>query len=153
MVLKVGDKAPQIDLKDQNGKPRRFKDLKGKILILFFYPKDDTPGCTAEACSFRDNYEAFKKLGVEIWGVSSDNNQSHINFTSKYKLPFTLISDENNNLRKKFGVSNTLGVIPGRVTYIISKEGIIIDIYKDLLNGPAHVINALKIIKEHTKQL
>ena len=153
MVLKVGDKAPQIDLKDQNGKPRRFKDLKSKILILFFYPKDDTPGCTAEACSFRDNYEAFKKLGVEIWGVSSDNNQSHINFTSKYKLPFTLISDENNNLRKKFGVSNTLGVIPGRVTYIISKEGIIIDIYKDLLNGPAHVINALKIIKEHTKQL
>ena len=91
MTLKPGDKAPAISLPDQEGKLRSSNDLKGKALVLFFYPKDDTPGCTAEACSFQESYQEFKKLGAEVWGVSGDNIISHKNFASRYKLSFPLL--------------------------------------------------------------
>tara|TARA_B100001996_G_C18259369_1_gene438460 strand:- start:27 stop:479 length:453 start_codon:yes stop_codon:yes gene_type:complete len=147
MTLKKGDKCPHIELSDQFGKTRSSKEIKGKKLVLFFYPKDNTPGCTAEACAFRDNYDYFKKCGAEVWGVSSDDINSHISFASKYKLSFSLLSDKDNKLRKLFGVPSPLGLLPGRVTYIIDSNGIIIDIYKDLLNGPIHVQNAMNILK------
>ncbi len=150
MALRVGDKAPKIELSDQNGKIRRTKDLKGKLLILFFYPKDETPGCTAEACSFRDQYTAFKKLGAEVWGVSGDTRESHLKFTQNHNLPFPLLVDENNHLRNEFKVPNVLGLVPGRVTYVINGEGRILHKFNNLLNGPAHVKEALKILEKNT---
>ncbi len=148
MSLKAGDKAPDIALLDQTGTMRNMKDLRNKTLILFFYPKDDTPGCTAEACGFRDNYDLFKIFGAEVWGVSGDSEISHINFSEKNKLPFPLLSDTNNKLRKAFGVPNTLGIIPGRVTYVIDSKRIIRSVFNNLLNGPAHVNEALRILEE-----
>ncbi len=148
MPLKAGEKAPDFALKDQSGITRKNKDVIGKILVLFFYPKDDTPGCTIEACSFRDNYADFTKLDAEIWGVSSDSESSHKLFSERYKLPFPLLSDQDNSLRKLFKVSNILGVIPNRTTFIINKEGNIYQVFNNLLDGAAHVREASKFIKE-----
>ncbi len=100
MTLKIGNKAPEIELRDQNGKLLRSRDIRNKALILFFYPKDDTPGCTAEACSFRDNYLIFKELGAEIWGVSGDNQKSHKLFAQRHNLQFPLLCDEENKIRQ-----------------------------------------------------
>ena len=148
MTIKTGDKAPEIALKDQEGKLRSSKELKGKTLVLFFYPKDDTPGCTAEACGFRDNFDLFKIFGAEVWGVSSDNQFSHKKFSQKHDLPFPLLSDTGNSLRESFGVPKALGILPGRVTYIIDPKGIVRYIFNNLLNGPAHVNKALQILEE-----
>ena len=148
MSLKVGDQIPDFDLLDQSGISRKSKQLKGKALILFFYPKDDTPGCTAEACGFRDKYDLFKIFGAEVWGVSSDSSSSHRKFIEKNDLPFPLLCDTKNTLRKLFGVPKTLGLIDGRVTYIIDPEGKIRHVFNDLLNGPAHVSEALRILEE-----
>ena len=147
MPLRVGDKAPEFELYDQNGTPRKNTALKNKYLVLFFYPKDGTPGCTAEACSFRDNYLVFKKLNCEIWGVSGDNENSHREFAEINNLPFPLLIDHNNALRKLFSVPKTFGIIPGRVTFIIDKKGEIYNIFNNLLDGPAHVNEALRIVK------
>ncbi len=152
MALKAGNRAPQIELTDQNGKIRRSKDLRGKLLVLFFYPKDETPGCTAEACGFRDEYTTFKELGAEVWGVSADSQESHLQFAKIHNLPFPLLVDKNNSLRKKFEVPGVLGVLPGRVTYIIDGSGTILHIFNNLLNGPAHVKQALKIARENTSK-
>ena len=146
MSLKIGEKAPDFSLLDQDGKIRSLKKLQ-KPLVLFFYPKDNTPGCTAEACSFRDEYEEFKKLNYEVWGVSGDSTESHNQFAKTYKLPFPLLFDSNNSLRRAFRISNFLGVIPGRVTFIIDKNKTIIHLYSNLANGPAHVEESIKFIK------
>ena len=148
MSIKPGDKAPEIALPDQEGNERSSKNLKNQTLVLFFYPKDDTPGCTAEACGFRDNYDLFKIFGAEVWGVSSDSQESHRNFSQKNQLPFPILTDKRNKLRQAFGVPNVLGVIPGRVTYIINSKGIVKHIFKNLLDGPAHVNDALRILEE-----
>ncbi len=148
MSLRLGDKAPDIDLKDQAGNRCSIKNLNGKTLVLFFYPKDDTPGCIAEACGFRDNYDLFKIFGAEVWGISGDNEESHRKFATNNQLPFPLISDNGNNLRKAFGVPNAMGIIPGRVTYVIDSNGIIRHIFNNLLNGPAHVNEALRVLEE-----
>ena len=148
MALNKGDKAPEIALPDEKGFIRRSKDLIDKNLVLFFYPKDDTPGCTAEACGFRDNYDLFKIFGAEVWGVSSDSKNSHLKFIEKNKLPFPLLSDQENKLREAFGVPKTLGIVPGRVTYVIDKNGIIRHIFNNLLNSPAHVNEALRVLEE-----
>ena len=150
MKLKVGDNIPSFSLKDQNGKVRTPSE-SSKPLVLFFYPKDDTPGCTIEACGFRDKYDLFKILGAEVWGISNGNTQSHLKFANKNKLQYPLLSDQNNLLRKKFGVPKTLGFIEGRVTYIINSKGIIIHIYEDLLNGPAHIKEAIRALKKLQK--
>ena len=147
MKLKVGDKIPSFSLKDQNGNYRNSKELN-KPLVLFFYPKDDTPGCTIEVCGFRDKYDLFKILGAEVWGISNDSNISHLEFANKYKLQYPLLCDMNNNLRRKFGVPKLLGFIEGRVTYIIDSKGVIRHIFEDLLNGPAHIKEAIKALKE-----
>ena len=144
--LKIGDQIPLFSLRDQNGHIRTPKKLN-KSLVLFFYPKDDTPGCTIEACGFRDKYDLFKILGAEVWGVSNGNTQSHLEFANKNKLQYPLLCDQNNILRKQFGVPKKLGFIEGRVTYVISSEGIIKHIFEDLLNGPAHIKEAIKELK------
>ena len=147
MKLKIGDQIPSFSLKDQNGNIRTSYKSK-KPLVLFFYPKDDTPGCTIEACGFRDKYDLFKILGAEVWGISNGNTQSHLKFANKNKLQYPLLCDQNNTLRKKFGVPKTLGFIEGRVTYIINSKGTIIHIFEDLLNGPAHIKEAIKALKK-----
>ncbi len=147
MKLKIGDKIPTFSLIDQNGENRTSDDLK-KTLVLFFYPKDDTPGCTIEACGFRDKYDLFKILGAEVWGISNGDSVSHLAFANKNNLPYPLLCDKNNNLRKLFGVPKFLGMIEGRVTYIINSKGIIIHIFEDLLNGPAHIKEAIRALKD-----
>ncbi|WP_320667864.1 peroxiredoxin [Prochlorococcus sp. MIT 1307] len=148
MPLKVGDHAPEFSLLDQLGNLRSNKQLKSKPLVLFFYPKDDTPGCTAEACGFRDKYDLFNLLGAEVWGVSNDNELSHRKFSEKNKLPFPLLCDVGNSVRKLFGVPKVLGILDGRVTYIIDTKGVIRHVFNDLLNGPGHVTEALRILEE-----
>ncbi len=145
--LKIGDQIPLFSLKDQNGNIRTSSKLNNS-LVLFFYPKDDTPGCTIEACGFRDKYDLFKILGAEVWGISNGSSQSHLEFANKNKLPYPLLCDQNNILRKQFGVPRKLGFIEGRVTYIINSEGIITHIFEDLLNGPAHIKEAIKALKK-----
>tara|TARA_B100000965_G_scaffold324828_1_gene286909 strand:- start:885 stop:1340 length:456 start_codon:yes stop_codon:yes gene_type:complete len=147
MKLKIGDRIPPFALKDQNGNIRRSDKFK-KPLVLFFYPKDDTPGCTIEACGFRDKYDLFKILGAEVWGISNGNSQSHLEFANKNNLQYPLLCDVNNILRRKFGVPKKLGFIEGRVTYIIDENGFIIHIFEDLLNGPAHIKEAIRALKK-----
>ena len=146
MKLRIGDKIPSFCLKDQNGDIRK-SDKLDKALVLFFYPKDDTPGCTIEACGFRDKYDLFKILGAEVWGISNGNSQSHLEIANKNKLQYPLLCDIDNKLRETFGVPKKLGFIEGRVTYIINSNGIIIHIFEDLLNGPAHIKEAIMALK------
>ena len=146
MKLKVGDKIPSFSLKDQNGHYRKSSQIN-KPLVLFFYPKDDTPGCTIEACGFRDKYDLFKILGAEVWGVSNGDSQSHLKFAYKNNLQYPLLCDLKNILREKFGVPKALGFLQGRVTYIINSNGIIVHIFEDLLNGPAHIKEAIRALK------
>jgi peroxiredoxin Q/BCP len=148
--LQVGDRAPDFTLPTQKtDESFHLHDMIGKsAIVLYFYPKDDTQGCTAEACSFRDNYEVFKQAGAEVIGVSSDSETSHQQFASKYKLPFVLLSDKKGALRDLYGVSKTLGILPGRVTYVIDKEGIVRHIFSDQLNPTKHINEALKVVQE-----
>ena len=146
MALGVGDRAPLIALPDQNGEERRSDQLNGRSLVLFFYPKDDTPGCTMEACAFRDSYSDLQGLGAEVWGVSGDDAASHGRFASRHKLPYPLLVDRGNGLRKAFGVPSVLGLLPGRVTYVIDGTGVIRHVFNNLLDGPAHRREALEAL-------
>ena len=148
MPLIIGDPIADFSLTDQSGNQRTNTEFKGKPLILFFYPKDDTPGCTIEVCGFRDKYDLFEVLGGKVCGVSNDSEESHLSFSKKNKLQYPLLCDKKNSLRKAFGVPKFLGVLDGRVTYIIDSNGIIRHIYEDILNGPAHIKEALRILKE-----
>ena len=127
--LKVGDKAPEINANDHNGKPYSLKNAKGKKVILYFYPKDDTPGCTAEACNFRDNYAALQKKGFEVVGVSVDDEKKHNKFIDKYELPFTLIADTDKKVVEDYGVWGLKKFMgreymgTSRVTFIIGEDG------------------------------
>ena len=121
--VEIGSIAPDFSLLSQSGQMVSLRDfIVEKPVVLFFYPKDDTPGCTKEACAFRDDYEGFGKLDAEVIGISSDSVESHKNFAAKHDLPYTLLSDEESKVRKLYGVPNTLGLFPGRVTYVIDKE-------------------------------
>jgi len=146
--IKEGDKAPDFSLPTQEGKEISLSHFKGKKnIVLYFYPKDNTPGCTAEACSFRDNYEVFKEAGAEVIGISSDSAESHEKFAGKFSLPFILLSDKGGKVRKEFGVPSTFGLLPGRVTYIIDKKGIVQKVFSSQFNATAHVDEALKVLK------
>jgi len=138
MPLVAGDLAPPIALRDQDGVERRSDQLNGRALVLFFYPKDDTPGCTMEACAFRDSYGELQGLGAEVWGVSGDDAASHQRFASRHSLPYPLLVDQGNALRKAFGVPSVLGLLPGRVTYVIDGQGVVRHVFNNLLDGPAH---------------
>jgi len=147
-AVAVGQKAPEFDLCDAQGKRVRLADFRGKrSVVLYFYPKDDTPGCTKEACSFRDSYEAFKEAGAEVIGVSSDSEASHGKFATKYKLPFTLVSDADGAVRKRYGVPATLGLLPGRVTFVIDRDGVVRHVFNSQLQATRHVEEALQTLK------
>lgn len=148
MPIQVGDTAPDFSLPNQTGETISLSQFQGqKHVILYFYPKDDTPGCTTESCSFRDSYEAFTDLGAEVIGISSDSPQSHQQFANKYNLPFTLVSDAGSKTRKAYGVPATLGLLPGRVTYVIDREGTVKHVFNSQFNPKAHVTEALNILK------
>ena len=146
MALGVGDCLPSFCLKDQDGEQRTPEMVRGRWLVLFFYPKDDTPGCTIQACSFRDSSAAFQKLGAEVWGISGDDAISHRRFATRHGLNFPLLVDRNNSLRRSLGVPKALGLMPGRVTYVVDGEGVIRHIFSNLLDGPAHVREAERVI-------
>lgn len=148
-MLKIGDVAPQFSLKTGKGDVFSLADLKGKkALVLYFYPKDDTPGCTAEACSFRDQYEDFKDLGAEVIGISSDSEASHHKFTQKHRLPFPLLADTDGKVRKLYEVPRALlGLLPGRVTFVIDKNGVLQYIFNSLSGATDHVSNAKKVLQ------
>ncbi|MFK7048812.1 MULTISPECIES: peroxiredoxin [Flavobacterium] len=146
--LKVGDKLPLFGAKDQNGNDFYINSVLGKkVLVIYFYPKDDTPGCTKQACFLRDQYEEFKTIGAEVIGISGDSIAAHKKFASKYDLPYILLSDPDKTLRNLFGVkSNMLGLIPGRVTYVVDKEGIVQMIFEDM-NATNHLDRTVEKVK------
>ncbi|NHN26215.1 peroxiredoxin [Flavobacterium jejuense] len=148
MGLKVGDKVPDFTAKDQHGVFFKWSEYLGKPTVIYFYPKDDTPGCTAQACSFRDEYQDFKDLGAEVIGVSGDSEKSHVKFAQKYNLPFILLSDKDKSLRKLFDVpTNLLGLIPGRVTYVIDSKGVVQLVFNSM-SAKNHISVAKAKIKE-----
>jgi peroxiredoxin Q/BCP len=148
MELKAGDKIPNFTAKDTNGNDFNSQDLIGKKpLVIYFYPKDNTPGCTTQACSFRDQYEDFKDLGAEVIGISSDSVASHQKFSQQFKLPFILLSDSDKKIRTLFGVpSNLFGLLPGRVTYVADNTGTIIMVF-DSMKAKNHIPKALEAIR------
>jgi peroxiredoxin Q/BCP len=150
--IKVGDKAPDFTLPAQDGGNVSLHDYAGeKAVVLYFYPRDNSLVCTKEACSFRDAYEDFKNVGAEVLGVSSDNEKSHQGFAGEHKLPFKLLADKDGKLRKAYGVPSTMGVLPGRVTYVIDKAGVVRLIFDSQLDSNKHVTEALAVIKQISK--
>ncbi|XP_010939872.1 peroxiredoxin Q, chloroplastic [Elaeis guineensis] len=150
MCAKVskGDVPPSFTLKDQDGKNVALSNFKGKPVVVYFYPADETPGCTKEACAFRDSYEKFKKVGAEVIGISGDDPASHKAFSKKYRLPFTLLSDEGNKVRKQWGVpSDLFGTLPGRQTYVMDRNGVVQLVYNNQFQPEKHVEETLKLLK------
>jgi thioredoxin-dependent peroxiredoxin len=148
MSIAAGDKAPDFKLRDQKGNTVSLADFRGrKAVVLYFYPKDETPGCTKEACSFRDSYEDFVKAGAEVIGVSGDSVEKHQSFAQHHNLPFTLLADEGNQLRKAYGVPATLWILPGRVTYVIDKGGVVRHVFDSQLQATRHIDEALAVVK------
>ncbi|MCI0336812.1 MAG: thioredoxin-dependent thiol peroxidase [Acidobacteria bacterium] len=151
--LKVGDKAPAFSLKNTEGKTVKLSDYKGKKVVLYFYPKDMTPGCTKEACGFRDDFAQLKKRGVEVIGVSGDDQNSHQKFTEKYSLPFTLLSDPDHEMMQQYGAwgeksmygKKFMGVL--RMTYVIDEQGRIAHIFKKV-KTESHSQDVLQVIDQ-----
>ncbi len=155
MTVKVGDKAPDFTLPSQLGDNVTLSEFLGrKNVVLYFYPKDESPGCTREACRFRDNYQELTSLGAEVLGISGQSVESHKSFATHHGLPFILLSDADNQVRKLYGVPSTMGVVPGRVTYIIDKQGVVRSIFSSQTQAERHVEEAKKALKqlmqEHT---
>ena len=147
-MLKEGDPAPKFSLPSATGSQVSLDDFLGKKnLVLYFYPKDNSPGCTKEACSFRDSYSAFNELNAEIVGISPDGQNSHERFSRDEQLPFPLLSDSDGSMRRAYGVKSTLGVIPGRTTFVIDRHGIIRHIYSSQIHPGKHVREALIALK------
>jgi len=146
--VEVGDVAPDFSLPSHSGETVVLKHLLGKSeVVLYFYPKDNTPGCTAEARAFRDSYEIFKEMGAEVVGVSSDSVDSHRGFAAKCEVPFILLSDEGGRVRKLYGVPSSLGLLPGRVTYVIDTNGIVRHVFNSQMNPAKHVEEAVKALR------
>ena len=146
-MAKVGDKIPGFQLKNENDEMINIADFKGQPMVIYFYPKDDTPGCTKEACSFRDSFQDFTDAGVSVFGISADGPKSHSAFKAKHRLPYTLLSDRGNKVRKAFDVPKDLfGLMPGRVTYVIDKTGTIRHMFKSQFKVEQHVSEALEVI-------
>lgn len=154
MALTIGDNCPTFTLNNQAGEHISITDFIGKkTLVIYFYPKDDTPGCTKEACSFRDAYEDFKSLGCEVIGISSDSIATHKKFAEKHRLTFQLLADTTKSVRNAFGVpGNLFGLIPGRVTYIVDLKGKIAGIFNSQLDPVGHIKKALEVVQQLKKQ-
>jgi peroxiredoxin Q/BCP len=147
--IQAGDKAPDFTLASQAGESVRLSDLLGeRSVVLYFYPKDETRGCTAEACAFRDSYEVFADAGAEVIGISSDSVDKHAAFADHHKLPFTLLSDKGGAVRKSYGVPAALGVLPGRVTYVIDRTGTVRHVFNSMTNIGGHIDDALTVVKK-----
>ena len=148
--IEIGSSIPAFTLPDQNGNLFDINSVLGKKnLVIYFYPKDDSPGCTAQACSFQDQFEVFKEADAVVIGISGQSTESHKEFALKHRLTFTLLSDEGNKIRKQFGVpTNLFGLLPGRVTYVADKTGKVIYIFNSQTQVTRHVDEALRILLE-----
>ena len=148
-TIGIGSRLPSFSLQDQNGQVFDINSVIGKMnLVIYFYPKDDSPVCTKEACSFRDQYDVFQNNNAKIIGISGQSVESHLAFAKKNHLNFTLLSDEGNKIRKLFGVPSGILGIPGRVTYIVNKNGKVVYVFNSQMNGEKHVQEALRILGE-----
>jgi peroxiredoxin Q/BCP len=147
--IHVGDKAPDFTLPSQSGDQVRLSDVLGKrVVVLYFFPKDGTPGCTAEACAFRDSHEVFVDAGADVIGVSSDSVDSHVAFSGQHELPFTLLSDKGGQVRRMYGVPSVLGLLPGRVTYVIDRQGTVRHVFNSMTRISRHIDEALKTVRQ-----
>lgn len=146
--VNIGDTAPDFELKDKDGNIVKLSDFRGeKSVVVYFYPKDETPGCTAQACSFRDSYQDFTDAGAEVIGISSDGSSSHAGFAENHRLPFILLSDLTGKVRKSYGAYDLLGLIPGRVTFVIDKQGKVIHKFDSQLSPKKHIQESLTAIE------
>jgi peroxiredoxin Q/BCP len=149
----VGDPAPDFTLPDHQGNDVTLSGFLGESnVVLYFYPKDFSPGCTAQACFFRDNYEDFTDMGAVVIGVSGDSPESHKRFIEEHLLPFILLSDGENEIRKLYGATKGLGLLPGRVTYIIDKKGVVRHVFTSEINMRKHVDEALRILRKLSEE-
>ncbi len=147
MPVQVGDVAPDFALVDTDGRTVRLSDYRGRSsVVLFFYPKDNSPACSAEACTFRDSYQDFVEAGAEVFGISQDDEAEHRKFTTRFGLPFKLLVDPKGQTRKAYGVPKTLGLIPGRVTYVVDPEGVVRHIFNSQFQLAKHVAEALGVL-------
>ena len=147
----VGDSAPDFTLPDWQGRQFTLSSLLAQgPVVLYFYPKDETSGCTAEACSFRDSYDAFKEAGAEVVGISSDSEQSHASFAQRHDLPFVLLSDQGGAVRRRYGARDLFGLMPGRVTYVIEPSGTVRHVFSNQFSPTRHIRESLSILKEMT---
>ena len=146
--LQIGDRAPEFTLPKANGELLSLSEFRGRAeVVLFFYPKDNTPACSAEACSFRDRYEVFRDAGAEVIGISTDSAESHARFAARFRLPFVLLSDKEGEIRKRYGVSAMFGLFPGRTTFLIDREGVIRHVFSSQFLPTKHVTQALSVLK------
>jgi peroxiredoxin Q/BCP len=145
--LTPGQTAPEFTLPDQDGNPVSLADLRGRWVVVYFYPADNTPGCTAESCSFRDSHEDFVDAGAVVIGISADSVESHQRFAAKHRLPFTLLADEDGAVRSAWGVGRTLGILPGRVTYVLDPEGTVRKVFSSQFRPTRHIDEALGVIR------
>ncbi|MCP3059512.1 peroxiredoxin [Myxococcus sp. K38C18041901] len=148
-LLKQGDVLPDVTLTGPGNQPVRLKDLVGqKVLVVYFYPRDDSPGCTVQACGLRDQYEDFVAAGAEVVGISADSVASHQGFAAKHRLPFLLLSDAQGTAREAFGVGTSfLGMLPGRVTFVVDRQGIVQDSFESQIRVGEHVRRALELVR------
>lgn len=147
-AIEVGQPAPAFEAVASDGEAVRLSDYLGRrSVVLFFYPMDGTPTCTREACAFRDAYEGFVEAGAVVIGVSADSDARHRDFANRNRLPFVLVSDRGGKLRKAFGVSNTLGLVPKRVTFVIDPEGIVRMAFSAVWVADEHVEKALEVVR------
>jgi peroxiredoxin Q/BCP len=147
-MIAVGERAPDFTLPAADGRSVSLAEFRGKkVVVLFFYPKDETPGCTREACEFRDSYETFGEVGAEVIGVSDDDVESHKSFASHHRLPMTLLSDAGGKVRQAFGVKPLFGLVPDRVTFVIDRDGIVRNVFASRLRFGKHVDDALAVVR------
>jgi peroxiredoxin Q/BCP len=147
--IDIGDNAPDLELSTHGGEQITLADYHGKkAVVIFFYPKDGTPVCTKEACAFRDAYEDFVEAGAVVIGISSDSAAQHQEFASNHRLPFLLVSDTDGEARRAFGVPRSMGLLPGRVTYVIDKQGVVRHVFSSQFAADRHVQEALEVIRK-----
>jgi peroxiredoxin Q/BCP len=148
-TLKVGERAPDFSVETHTGEKVSLSDYRGKqAVVLYFYPRDNTSVCTAQACAFRESYADFSKYGAVVLGVSGDSAERHRAFAEKQELPYLLVADEDGSLRKAYGVSNRLGLIPRRVTFVIDRDGVVRSVYEAMFEANSHIDGARKVVKE-----
>lgn len=152
--MKIGDKAPDFTLPSSTGENVKLSELfRKKNLVIFFYPMDESPVCSREAEAFRDRYESFKKLNAEVIGISAQNVNSHKSFAKRHSLPFILLSDPNNKVRKLYSITSTLGIVPGRATFVIDKEGNVKHIFSSQWQPTKHAKEALRALERENEKL